>query len=205
MNSNISFDLGILSIFNISTPSKNHLLDAQSNFLAFYNELLKLKQKAELEFNAKPEEAQVYDFEASKYDVQLPKRTTIFPRHKKIPILSKQKTRWEQFAASKGIQKKKRSRMVFDEAKGDWVPRWGARSIKKNQDKANWAIALKKHDKDDVDPFLKKGLDRELKNERENLKKLKNEERKKGFFGRFIIFFTMGNFFKRWTKKRSCG
>ena len=30
-----------------------------------------------------------------------------------------QKTRWENFAATKGIDKKKRSRMVFNENKDD--------------------------------------------------------------------------------------
>jgi len=181
MNSNTSFDLGILSVFNASVPSKDSLQDAQANFLSLFNELIKLKQKAELEFNSKPDEVQIHDFQASKYEIQLPKKTTIFPRHKKIPIMSKQKTRWETFAASKGIQKKRRSRMVFDENKEDWVPRWGARSIKKNQDKENWAIELKPEERNNADPFRKKGLDKELRNEKENLQKLKNEDRKKGF------------------------
>ena len=71
--------------------------------------------------------------------------------------------------------------MVFDENKEDWVPRWGARSIKKNQDKENWAIELKPEERNNADPFRKKGLDKELRNEKENLQKLKNEDRKKGF------------------------
>lgn len=49
-------------------------------------------------------------------------------------------TKWEKFAQQKGIQKKKRSRKVFDEVRQDWVPRWGARSIKKLNDKDNFAI-----------------------------------------------------------------
>lgn len=184
---NITCDLGILSLFNINNPTDNHLQDAQANFLHLFNELLKLKQKAELELTAKPEEYQIHDFQASKYEVLLPKRTTVFPRHKKIPVQSKYKTRWETFAATKGIQKKKRSRMVYDENKGDWVPRWGARSIKKNQNQEDWAIELKPEDRNNSDPFQKKGLGRELKNEKENLKRMKNQERRK--LGNVLVFF----------------
>ncbi len=177
---NITVDLGILSLFNQNTPTQDQYTETQSNFLHLLNELLKLKQKTEQELIDKPEEAQIYDFEASKFEVSLPKKITIFPRHKKIPIMTRQKTRWENFAATKGIQKKKRSRMVFDENKADWVPRWGARSIKKNKNQEEWAIELQPGERDNADPFKTKGLGKELKNEKENLKRFKNEERKKG-------------------------
>ena len=181
---NITFDLGILSVFNSNSSSSD--TSPNANFLLLLNELIKLKHKAELEFNNKPEEAQIYDFQGSKYDITLPKKTTIFPRHKKIPLPSKIKTRWQTFAATKGIQKKKRSRMVFDENKEDWVPRWGARSIKKNRDQENWAIELKPEDRHDADPFRTKGLDKELKQEKNKLKTMKNLERKKGEFYFFL-------------------
>ena len=32
--------------------------------------------------------------------------------------------------------------MVYDEISGDYVPRWGAHSIKKNEDKATWVIEV---------------------------------------------------------------
>lgn len=40
----------------------------------------------------------------------------------------KAKTRWQKFAEEKGIRKKKKSRMVFSEKLGKWVPRYGSRS-----------------------------------------------------------------------------
>lgn len=40
----------------------------------------------------------------------------------------KAKTKWEKFAEEKGIQKKRKSRMVFSERFGKWVPRYGSRS-----------------------------------------------------------------------------
>ena len=35
-------------------------------------------------------------------------------------------TKWQAFAATKGIAPKpRRDRLVFDEEKQDWVPKWG--------------------------------------------------------------------------------
>ena len=34
-------------------------------------------------------------------------------------------TKWEKFAREKGIQNKKKSRMVWDETRQEWAPRWG--------------------------------------------------------------------------------
>lgn len=45
-------------------------------------------------------------------------------RAKPIPAPRKD-TKWEKFAAEKGIQKKKRSRMIWDEQSNEWRPRWG--------------------------------------------------------------------------------
>lgn len=184
---NISFDLGLLAVFNANPCSKDLTSDSKQNFMLLFHELLKLKQKAETDFQALSEDQQIHDFQASKFEVKLPEKITVFPRHKKIPPLSKLKTKWETFAATKGIAKKKRSRMVFDESTGDWVPRWGARSVKKNKEKQSWAIELKPEQRNDSDPFKEKGLQKELKNEREKLKKIKNIDRKMG--GNFICFY----------------
>lgn len=40
----------------------------------------------------------------------------------------KKETRWEKFAKEKGIQNRKRARMVWDEAAQEWRPRWGYKS-----------------------------------------------------------------------------
>ncbi|KAI8148673.1 ribosomal biogenesis regulatory protein [Fennellomyces sp. T-0311] len=55
---------------------------------------------------------------------KLPERTTVLPREKPLPK-DKPLTRWEKFAKAKGIQNRKRERMVYDEEKGKYVPRWG--------------------------------------------------------------------------------
>lgn len=54
----------------------------------------------------------------------LPDEITRLPREKRIPE-PKPETKWEKFAKEKGIQKKKRDRMIFDEVTQQWAPRFG--------------------------------------------------------------------------------
>ena len=54
----------------------------------------------------------------------LPTPTYQLPRAKPLPK-PKPPTKWERFAAAKGIQKKVREKRVWDEEKQDWVNRWG--------------------------------------------------------------------------------
>ncbi|KAL8705745.1 MAG: hypothetical protein Q9201_001179, partial [Fulgogasparrea decipioides] len=55
----------------------------------------------------------------------LPPSTTPLPREKPLPT-EKEPTKWEKFAAKKGIEdKKKEGKSVFDEETGNWVPKWG--------------------------------------------------------------------------------
>lgn len=43
---------------------------------------------------------------------------------KPLPAANKE-TRWEKFAKEKGIQNRKRARMLWDEEAQEWRPRWG--------------------------------------------------------------------------------
>jgi hypothetical protein len=45
-------------------------------------------------------------------------------REKPIPQ-PKKETKWEKFAREKGIKKKKKDRMIWDEPEQEWRPRWG--------------------------------------------------------------------------------
>jgi regulator of ribosome biosynthesis len=56
--------------------------------------------------------------------VQLPKPKLELPRAKPLPK-PKPLTKWEKFAKEKGIVKKKRSKLIFDEASQDWKRRHG--------------------------------------------------------------------------------
>lgn len=56
----------------------------------------------------------------------LPVPVTVLPRAKPLPQ-PKPETRWEAFAKAKGIEKRKRGRMVWDEEKGEYAVRFGFR------------------------------------------------------------------------------
>ncbi|KAH8731407.1 ribosome biogenesis regulatory protein-domain-containing protein [Phaeosphaeriaceae sp. PMI808] len=71
----------------------------------------------------------------------LPAPTTPLPREKPIPA-AKEPTKWERFAAKKGIKDKKRDgKLVYDDASGEWVPKWGYKG--KNKDGENdWLVEV---------------------------------------------------------------
>ena len=71
----------------------------------------------------------------------LPAPQFALPREKPIPQ-PKEATKWERFAAKKGIKDKKRDgNKVYDEASGDWVPKWGYKG--KNKDAENsWLVEV---------------------------------------------------------------
>lgn len=70
----------------------------------------------------------------------LPPPITQLPRSKPLPK-PKPPTKWETFAAAKGIQKTKRDRKVFDEEKQEWVNRWG-RGGKNHEKEEQWITEL---------------------------------------------------------------
>ncbi|KAJ3046064.1 Rhodanese- sulfurtransferase [Rhizophlyctis rosea] len=70
---------------------------------------------------------------------ELPEPSTVLPRAKPLPK-PKPLTRWEKFAKTKGIQKRKKDRMVYDEATGEEKPRWGYKRANNDQD--DWIIEL---------------------------------------------------------------
>jgi len=86
-------------------------------------------------------------------------------------------TKWERFRIEKGIPTKaKRSRMVFDPITQEWVPRHGAGSIKKIEDKHNWMMEVKpKHDEAGTDPFTYARSEKKVEREKQSLRELKNK------------------------------
>jgi hypothetical protein len=57
--------------------------------------------------------------------LKLPDPSTPLPREKPVPK-EKEKTKWEKFAEKKGIKnKKKDGNLKFDEASGEWKPKYG--------------------------------------------------------------------------------
>ncbi|WFC98563.1 Rhodanese- sulfurtransferase [Malassezia yamatoensis] len=96
----------------------------------------------------------------------LPPFTSLVPREKPLPK-SKPLTKWEKFARKKGISKKRKDRMVYDEERKEWVPRWGYQGANKSLEN-QWLVEVPTGADDDFRP------DKEAAKNRKELRK-KNE------------------------------
>ncbi|KAI1724828.1 ribosome biogenesis regulatory protein (RRS1) domain-containing protein [Ditylenchus destructor] len=96
---------------------------------------------------------------------QLPECTYRLPREKPIPR-PREPTKWERFAQSKGIANKKKSgdRKVYEEASGEWKPRYGYRRA--NDDTKDWLIEIP----DQKDPY-KDYFEERKQNKKERINK----------------------------------
>ncbi|KAF9157257.1 Rhodanese- sulfurtransferase [Actinomortierella ambigua] len=113
----VEFDLGLLAAYDQNPLDEAELRkgkDAYLHDLARDNTQLLLNQVFQLPTVS--DDAGVL--------AMLPAPTTPLPREKPLPK-PKPETRWEKFAKAKGIVKRKKERMVFDEESGDYKPRWG--------------------------------------------------------------------------------
>lgn len=112
--------------------------------------------------------------------VVLPAPETPLPREKPIPK-PKEATKWEKFAAKKGIQAKKREgKLVYDEAKGEWVPKYGYKG--KNKDGENdWLVEVDEKKEQATgeagDPRKERRTERKEKMKRQERKMRSNEKR----------------------------
>eukprot|EP00466_Bigelowiella_natans_P018734 jgi/Bigna1/146013/aug1.107_g20721 len=80
----------------------------------------------------------------------LPTPTTKLPREKPVPK-PREQTTWEKFAKLKGIQKRKKDKIVFDETKQEWRRTYGYK--KANDINETWAIPAKAGENDGMDPW----------------------------------------------------
>lgn len=103
--------------------------------------------------------------------VGLPAPKLLLPRSKPVPR-PKELTTWEKFAAEKGIKNVKKSRMVYDEAKNEWLPRWGYG--KANDEMAQWAIPVGGNDDPYQDPFEKLAVEKKERVIKNKLNQLEN-------------------------------
>ena len=80
----------------------------------------------------------------------LPGPSTALPREKPVPA-DKPLTKWQQFAAKKGIKpSKKEGKMVYDEESGEWVPRWGYKGLNKKTE-GQWLVEVNDDDDNEKD------------------------------------------------------
>eukprot|EP00066_Takifugu_rubripes_P004567 XP_003968019.1 PREDICTED: ribosome biogenesis regulatory protein homolog [Takifugu rubripes] len=101
----------------------------------------------------------------------LPEPTTPLPREKPPPK-PKPPTKWEQFAKLKGIQKKKKTNLVWDETAKEWRRRWGYKRAK--DDTKEWMIEVPETADPNEDQFSKRTTAKKERVARNEYNKLKN-------------------------------
>jgi regulator of ribosome biosynthesis len=108
----VELDLGNLLAFDPSTPATRHEAEAKAQATALTQALM----NALLQL---PSEATPVGRVAA-----LPPPSTPLPRAKPLPK-PREPTKWEKFAQQKGIVKRKRSALVFDESEQGFKRRYG--------------------------------------------------------------------------------
>lgn len=104
--------------------------------------------------------------------VKLPDSVTPLPREKPPPK-PRPPTKWEEFAKLKGIQKKKKTNLVWDETAKEWRRRWGYKRAK--DDTKEWLIEVPETADPNEDQFAKRvkaKKERVAKNEFNRLKNI---------------------------------
>ena len=98
------------------------------NICSLYRRLYDIKRAQDARHG---EDGEILEYQRDALVVALKSASYKLPREKPCPV-EKAKTKWEKFREEKGMPpRQKRSRMVYDEITQDYVPRWGAKSIKK--------------------------------------------------------------------------
>jgi len=108
----------------------------------------------------------------------LPAPPTPLPREKPVPK-EKEKTKWERFAAKKGIKaKKKDGKLVYNETSGEWVPKYGYKGNNKAGDN-DWLVEVdaekEKHTGEAGDVRREKRTERKEKVRRQERRQRANE------------------------------
>ncbi|CAG5116977.1 unnamed protein product [Candidula unifasciata] len=113
------------------------------------------------------------------YVVTLPEIKMWLPREKPIPK-KRAVTKWQEYAKSKGILNKKKSRMVWDEAAKEYKPRWGYKRA--NDGTQDWLIEVPANADPMEDQFAKRQTakkERVAKNELQRLRNIARSQKRK--------------------------
>ncbi|KAK3091416.1 hypothetical protein FSP39_019741 [Pinctada imbricata] len=81
-------------------------------------------------------------------------------------------SRWELYARLKGIQKRKKGRMVWDDQKKEYRPRWGY--DRANDDTKDWLIEIPQNADPNVDYFEKRKKEKKERIAKNELQRLRN-------------------------------
>ncbi|KAM8881258.1 ribosome biogenesis regulatory protein homolog [Synchiropus picturatus] len=153
----LAFDKNRVDVRDFRSQKKEDFLHAlaRDNTQLLVNEIWKLPSE-------RKEEAIV---------VKLPEPSTPLPREKPPPK-PKPPTKWEQFAKLKGIQKKKKTSLVWDETAKEWKRRWGYKRAK--DDTKEWLIEVPQTADPNEDQFAKRVTAKKERVAKNELNRLRN-------------------------------
>jgi len=101
----------------------------------------------------------------------LPPPTSLLPREKPVPV-PKLPTKWEQYAKEKGIVKKKKTKLVWDDVVKEWIPRFGYKKAVAETEK-NWVMEYKEGDNQDPrEKMIEEKREKVAKNELQRLRNI---------------------------------
>ncbi|AAS50757.2 ABL014Cp [Eremothecium gossypii ATCC 10895] len=181
----VTYDLGNLAVFDSNALDRNDLDSSNANreehlraltrdnVQLLINQILSLPIKSTTDSTGSGQSSSIAL-------VRLPEPTTDLPREKPLPK-PKAPTKWELFAAKKNIKPKEKSgKMVYDEAAGEWVPKWGYKGANKKLDD-QWLVEVddkvKGTEDELIDPRTLSRAERKKlikKNELQHKRNLKN-------------------------------
>jgi len=169
-----TFDIGNLLINDLQPIKESEFKAGPGAYLAAL-----ARDNAQLLFN------EIWKLPVSRVQdalvVKLPDCTTAIPREKPVPK-PKPPTKWETYAKQKGIQNKKRGRMIWDEEAEAWKPRYGYKRGK--DDTKEWCMEVPVNSdpyEDQFEKVDKAKKERVAKNELQRLRNIaKNQKGGKG-------------------------
>lgn len=103
---------------------------------------------------------------------KLPKQKFRLPRSKTVPR-PRALTKWEQFAKDKGIVKKKKAKLSWDEQLKKWIPLYGFKRTQAEEDK-QWLLEVPQNVDPMEDQFAKKAEAKSEKVAKNELQRLRN-------------------------------
>jgi len=161
----LEFDLGNLLA---SDPNDLNARDLKSNPNDYLKSLT--RDNTQLLFNL------VWTLPFERIDdvviAKLSKPTFLLPREKPVPK-PKPLSKWETYAKQKGVVKRKKTKLVWDEIVNAWVPRFGFRRAVAQHEK-DWVLEVPQNADPFEDQFEKKTEAKSERVAKNELQRLKN-------------------------------
>jgi regulator of ribosome biosynthesis len=168
---NKSLDIGNLTVIStINIPNsitEEEIIDVtKQNLSHLFGELYKIK------VNQIGKDDENRDYDKPINVITLPEGSTLLPRSLPIPKRDDNMTKWEKFAKEKGIEKRKKGRMIWSDEFQKYLPRWGKGSLKKETENSKYIIEDKEK-YEGKNPFTYNKQEKKL----EKLKQMKREKK----------------------------